>query len=250
MRASGRQCLILASLLLAGCAGGLGNIGTAPTMTAVGHTDSFYSGVDPMLQQVSVAPRANVRPRYMRGSLWNSGPSSLFGDRRAQSLGDIVTVVIEISDNASINNSSNRARSGSDSLSVPNFLGIPQIINRKLPEGASLDTAVGVTSSSSATGNGSVSRAENITLRVAATVVDVLANGHLVVQGNQEVRVNYELRDLQVAGVVRPEDISRRNTITYDKIAGARISYGGRGQISAMQQPRPGQQIADIILPY
>ena len=246
-----RRCaVILAAIFMAGCAGGLNDIGAEPTMTAVGHTPNYYSGVDPMLQRVSVAPRVNARPRYMRGSLWNSGPSSLFGDRRAQSMGDIVTIIIKISDNASINNSSNRARSGSDNLSIPNFLGIPQIINKRLPDGASLDTAVGVSSSSSATGNGSVSRAENITLRVAATVVDVLQNGHLVVQGNQEVRVNYELRDLQVAGVVRPEDISRRNEITYDKIAGARISYGGRGQISAMQQPRPGQQIADIILPY
>jgi len=129
-------------------------------------------------------------------------------------------------------------------------LGIPQILNKRLPEGADLSTAVGVSSSSSASGNGSISRNEEITLRVAATVVDILPNGHLVVKGNQEVRVNYELRDLQVAGIVRPQDISRQNEITYDKIAGARIAYGGRGQVSDMQQPRYGQQLADSILPY
>ena len=240
----------LAILLLAACNGGLNDIGAAPTMTAIGHNQNYAAGIDGQHLAVARAPQQVRRPDYADGSLWASGPSSLFGDRRARNLGDIMTIVIEISDEASISNSSNRARSGSDNLSIPNFLGLPQIINPKLPQGASLDAAVGVTSNSSATGAGSVSRNEEITLRVAATVVDVLPNGHLVVRGNQEVRVNFELRDLQVAGIVRPEDISRRNEITYDKIAGARISYGGRGQITNMQQPRYGQQIADQILPY
>lgn len=243
--------ILLATLLgLGACGGGLGSIGTEPTMTAVGQSEQYYSGVDPNLKRVSVSAPKPAPPSYAHGSLWNSGPASLFGDRRARGLGDILTIVIEIKDNAKIDNSTKRARSGSDNLSVPNFLGLPQLVQKRLPEGATMKAAVGVTSSSAAAGNGSVSRKENITLRMAGTVVDVLPNGHLVVQGNQEVRVNYELRDLQVAGIVRPEDISRRNEITYDKIAGARISYGGRGQISAMQQPRIGQQIADQILPY
>ncbi len=235
---------------LSGCGGRLNDIGMGPTMTAVGHNQNYAAGIDGQHLAVARAPVRINAPDYADGSLWNSGPSSLFGDRRARNLGDIMTIVIEISDEASISNSSDRSRSGADTLSVPNFLGIPQLINKKLPDGASLDSAVGVNSSSSASGAGSVSRNEEITLRVAATVVDVLPNGHLVVRGNQEVRVNFELRDLQVAGIVRPEDVSRRNEITYDKIAGARISYGGRGQISNMQQPRYGQQIADIILPY
>jgi flagellar L-ring protein precursor FlgH len=237
-------------LLLAGCAGQLNDIGVAPTMTAVGHSSSEYLGVDPGLKSVARASPRPMDARYDSGSTWQSGPTSLFGDRRARQLGDILTIVIDISDQAQINNSTNRARSGSESLSVPNLLGIPQILNQRLPEGADLNSAVGLSSNSSASGNGSVARQETITLRVAATVVEVLSNGHLVVQGNQEIRVNYELRDLQLAGIVRPEDISRRNEITYDKIAGARISYGGRGQISNMQQARPGQQALDAILPF
>ena len=80
--------------------------------------------------------------------------------------------------------------------------------------------------------------------------MDVLPNGILSIVGSQEIRVNFELRDLQVSGFVRPEDISRQNEITYDKIASARVSYGGRGQISDVQQPRYGQQVLDILLPF
>lgn len=241
---------IMCVLLTAGCGGRLNDIGVAPTMTAVGYGQGAHGGIDRQHLAVAQPPKAMMRPDYADGSLWHSGPSSLFGDRRAASLGDILTVVIEIKDEASISNSTNRARTGSEAMAVPNFLGLPQVIGGRLPGGAGLDPAVGASSSSSSTGAGSVSRNEEITLRIAATVVDVLPNGHLVVRGNQEVRVNFELRDLQIAGIVRPEDISRRNEITYDKIAGARISYGGRGQISDVQQPRYGQQIADIILPF
>lgn len=242
--------LTVSLLLVSGCNGRLNNIGMEPDFTPVGYSRNSAIAVDPGHAAVAVAPKTPPRPRYAEGSLWHSGPSSLFGDRRAQSLGDILTVVIDIEDEASISNSSNRGRSGSDDVSIQNFLGLPSVVERYLPGGATLNPAVTASSTSNAQGSGSVTRNEAITLRVAATVVDVLPNGHLVVRGNQEVRVNYELRDLQIAGIVRPEDISRRNEITYDKIAGARISYGGRGHIMDMQQPRYGQQIADQILPY
>ena len=159
-------------------------------------------------------------------------------------------MVIEIDDQAQISNNSQRSRAGSETMSIGALMGLPELINGKLPEGTSLDPAAEFGGTSSSNGKGTVSRNEKITLRIAATVMQVLPNGHLVVQGLQEVRVNYELRELQIAGIVRAEDISRRNEITYDKIAGARISYGGRGQISDMQQPRYGQQIFEIIAPF
>ena len=113
-----------------------------------------------------------------------------------------------------------------------------------------LDNAVSTASSSATSGDGAVSRNEQVALRLAATVIDTLPNGHLVIFGSQEVRVNFELRDLQVSGIVRPEDISRRNVITYDKIADARIVYGGRGQITDLQQPRYGRQVLDLLAPF
>ena len=135
-------------------------------------------------------------------------------------------------------------------MAVPSLFGIPQRLDQKLAEGATMAEAVDTSSSSTFAGNGSVSRNEKLTLRIAATVVEELPNGVLRIEGQQEVRVNYELRELIVTGYVRPADISRKNEVTYDKMAGARVSYGGRGQISDFQQPRYGQQISDIILPF
>lgn len=183
-------------------------------------------------------------------SLWTAKSGSLFGDRRAGQSGDILTVVIEIDDKAEISNSSGRSRSGSQSMAIPSLFGIPQRLNQKLPDGASMDDAVSTSSDSAFAGQGSVKRNEKLTLRVAATVVEELPNGVLRIEGQQEVRVNFELRELIVTGYVRPADISRQNEITYDRIAGARISYGGRGQISDVQQPRYGQQIAETVLPF
>lgn len=178
-------------------------------------------------------------------SLWSASQDSLFGDRRAERPGDILTVVIDINDQAKISNSSGRNRKGADSLEVSSLFGIPE----QYPD-LNLGSAVDLTSSSAYTGSGSVSRNEQITLRVAATVIDTLQNDVLKIEGRQEIRINYELRELIVTGYIRTADISRQNEITYDKIAEARISYGGRGQISSVQQPRYGQQIADILLPF
>ena len=184
------------------------------------------------------------------GSLWAGNRGSLLGDKRALLRGDILTVVVEIDDRAEMSNSSATSRSAAENLGVGSLFGIPQRIDKKLPDGASMSSAVGLTSDGNFSGDGSVRRNEKLTLRVAATVLDVLPNGILRIRGSQEVRVNVETRELLVEGYVRAEDITRQNEITYDKIASARISYGGRGLISGMQTPRYGQDVLENILPF
>lgn len=230
------------AMTLSGCDDRLENVGKAPTLTAIESSREAHAMATLPLPR-DIAHRGTAD----RASLWSGGRQSLLGDRRAQASGDILTVVIEIDDKAEFSNSSQRGRSGSESTSVGAFVGIPQ-----LQPFANIDLApaVSTTSSSSNAGDGSTSRNEKLTLRVAATVIGTLPNGILQIQGSQEVRVNFELRELLVTGFVRPEDISRQNEIPYDKIASARISYGGRGQITDMQQPRYGQQITDIIMPF
>lgn len=236
--------LVLPLLFVTGCAD-LKNVGKVPAMTPTQGTDEHFA------MTARAMPQTVERHRPAdTASLWSSGRQSLLGDRRAVQRGDILTVVIEIDDKAEISNSSARNRSGSESAGLTNLLGIPQRINEILPDGATMADAFDSDSSSTFSGNGSVLRKEKLTLKIAATVVGVLPNGVLSIQGSQEVRVNYEIRELLVSGYVRPEDISRQNQITYEKIASARISYGGRGQISSAQKPRYGQQVADILLPF
>jgi len=236
--------VLLAALLLSACQP-LSTVGRAPEFTPLEPRLEHRA-----LYNVPLPERTEIRRTADDASLWSASERSLLGDRRATRPGDILTVVIEIDDRAEITNSSQRGRSGSQSMGVPQLFGVPQRINERLPAGASLANAVGVDSSSTFQGSGSVSRNERLTLRVASTIVERLPNGVLRIEGSQEVRVNNELRELIVTGYIRPEDISRRNEVAYDRIAGARISYGGRGQISEMQQPRYGQQIADILLPF
>lgn len=233
-----------ALVAISGC-GRSSAIGTVPAMTPLQGGQEQRAMLEPGLPL-----RLAQERKIDRASLWTAGQHSLLGDRRAIKRGDILTVVIEIDDKAEISNSSNRSREGADSLAIPQFFGIPQRIDTELPEGAALSSAVSLESASSSNGKGSVKRNEKLTLRVAATVTNVLPNGVLSIQGSQEVRVNFELRELLVTGFVRPQDISRQNQITYDKIASARVSYGGRGQITDMQQPRLGQQVLDAILPF
>jgi len=224
----------------------LEEVGKAPSFKPVEGSNEYFAMTSPG----TLPDSADRRYPADSSSLWAGGRKSLLGDRRAGRRGDIMTVVIEINDKAEISNSTARSRSGSTSMGVPQMLGLPQIIDQALPDGASMANAAEADSTTSHNGDGSVRRNEKLTLRVAATVTEVLQNGILRIEGSQEVRVNFEMRELIVTGYVRPEDISRQNEITYDKIASARISYGGRGQITDMQQPRYGQQIADIILPF
>ena len=238
--------LLAAASWLAAC--GMQTIGQPPEMTTIGRAEEDAQAIlTAERARLAVPPPQPARYAYQQASLWNTGPTGLLGDRRAKNLGDILTVTIEIDDKAEMKNSTQRSRDGSESAEIGGFFGAGNV----LPPGLmKLNPNVEMGSQSDYSGDGSVKRNEKLELRIAATVVQVLPNGQLVIQGDQEVRVNYELRDLQITGIVRPEDISRYNEIPYDRIAGARISYGGRGELMSAQQPRYGQQVVDKIMPY
>ena len=184
---------------------------------------------------------------YNPNSLWRNGSRAFFKDQRANQIGDILTVKVNFSDKANIANETMRARVNKEDSGVDNFLG-----KQKLPLlNSALPTRIFTADSSSiSNGSGAVQRQEALTTNVAGVVTQVLPNGNLVIEGRQEVRVNFEIRELIVAGIVRPEDIESDNTIDSAKIAQARISYGGRGQLTDVQQPRYGQQVSDILLPF
>ncbi len=235
--------VMVACVFLAGC-DKLNQVGRAPEFSPLeGNSEhnAMYS---------SLPLSTDDRGPTEQSSLWTAQRSSLLGDHRANTRGDILTVVVQINDQATIADSTGRSRTGSDKVGVPSLFGIPQRLDAILPAGATSASLVSTNSASTFTGTGNVARTEKVTLRLAATVVEELPNGVLRIEGQQQVRVNNEMRDLVVSGYVRPDDISRQNEITYDKIADAQISYGGRGQISDVQQPPWGQQVVDQISPF
>lgn len=240
-----KKSLFLCFLLTLAACNRVSHIGRPPDLSTPRGSGEFEAMINPPLD----IPVDSGRPEAS-ASLWQGARSSLIHDRRASARGDILTVVIKIDDRAEISNSSGQSRNASEDLSLPDLAGIPQRLAPKLPEGASFDELAQLDSSSSYHGAGNISRRDKLTLRVAATVISTLPNGTLEIGGTQEVRVNNELRELTVNGFVRPADIGRNNEIDYDRIAGARISYGGRGHITDVQQPRYGQQVTDILLPF
>lgn len=183
-------------------------------------------------------------------SLWRTGARTFFGDQRARHIGDILTVNIDIDDRAQTQNSTARTRTNEMSGGITNFFGLENSLGRAFPGGFDPANLVGLEGESSANGSGSVNRSEKVSLTIAAVVTDVLANGNLVIQGRQEVRTNREIRELTVAGIVRPEDISSANTIAHTQIAEARISYGGRGDISRVQATPAAQSLVERFSPF
>ncbi|CAN7592198.1 flagellar basal body L-ring protein FlgH [Phenylobacterium sp. LjRoot225] len=183
-------------------------------------------------------------------SLWRVGARAFFADQRASHVGDIVTVMIDIDDQAKTTNSTASSRDSSMDGSISHMFGLESTLGRILPGGYDPTNAIGTSTKTSNTGAGSVNRQEKISLTIAAVVSAVLPNGNLMIQGTQEVRTNTELRQLTVAGIVRPEDISSANTIKHTQIAEARISYGGRGDISRVQKTPAGQALIERFSPF
>jgi flagellar L-ring protein precursor FlgH len=199
---------------------------------------------------LALAPSRAVPQPASANSLWRTGARSFFIDQRASQVGDILTVNIDIDDSAKTSNATASARTAGVSAGVPHFFGLESIPGKVLPSGYDPSNMVDTTSKSSNAGSGSVDRAEKISLTIAAVVTAVLPNGNLVIQGTQEVLTNAEVRQLTIAGIVRPEDISSSNTIKHTQIAEARLSYGGRGDISRVQKTPSGQSLIEKYSPF
>ena len=236
-----------AAAMLAACsvADKLADVGHAPSLSAIENPTAA-----PGYRPVSMPMPEPEPPVYNSNALWRTGARAFFRDQRAARVGDILTVRVSISDSAKISNATARSRTANDSVSVNGAAGLETLINKLMPADAEASALVDTTTSGSASGSGSVDRSESIVTNVAAVVTQVLPNGNMVIEGRQEVRVNFEKRELIVAGIVRPEDIGSDNMIDSEKIAEARIAYGGKGQITDMQQPRYGCQVLDILLPF
>lgn len=237
----------LLALSLGGCnlLTRLSEVGEPPAMTTIQNPSALldYKPVQiPMPKPIQVARQPN--------SLWRPGSRFFLKDQRAADVGDLVTIMIEISDDARISNQTQRTRAAAEDASLNNLLGYEQALDRLFPGEIDNINLVNADSNSSSTGQGTIDRGEDINLMIAAIVTQVLPNGNLVVAGRQEVRVNFEMRELQVMGVIRPEDITSTNTINFEQIAEARIAYGGRGTVSDVQQPRYGQEVYDILWPF
>ena len=237
--------VVTLSSLMCSCAGldRISKLGEQPALSSI-NNPTAQPGYKPV-QMPMPAPQPVT---YNPNSLWRNGSRAFFKDQRAHQVGDILTVTVNITDKAAIANETQRSRSNTEDSGISDFIGSKTLgnpANKVLP-----GRILTADSTMSNDGKGSVNRQEALQTTVAAVVTQVLPNGNLVVEGKQEIRVNFEMRELVVAGIVRPEDIQSDNTIDSSKIAEARIAYGGRGQITDVQQPRYGHQFLDVVLPF
>ena len=232
-------------LAACGTADRLANVGRAPALSPI-EDPTAMPGYKPVRMPMPDAEPAS----FASNSLWRQGSRAFFKDQRAARVGDLVTVRVRVTDRAQFENQTRRSRQNGENLGADALMGFETRLDRILPDDVSADALVGIDSRSSSRGEGSTRRSEQLTTNVAAVVTQLLPNGNMVIEGKQEIRVNFEVRELIVAGVVRPEDIEADNTIDSTKIAQARIAYGGRGQLTDVQQPRYGQQVMDILLPF
>jgi len=231
--------LLLAGACLSACSAldRMENIGEAPKLAALGNPAGA--------QMVTEIPRP-APITHPNNSLWQPGAQSFFHDPRAMRIGDVITVNVSVSDTAKLQNSTSRSRTNTENAGMDNLFGL----EKALPSSITPGSLVKLGSDNSNVGTGSIQRAESINMTLAALVAQVLPNGNLVIDGHQQVRVNNEMRDMRLSGIVRREDITQDNTVNLSQIAEARVAYGGQGTMSDVQQPRYGSQLLDIILPW
>lgn len=221
----------------------LGQVGNPPPMQAL-QDPTTMAGYKPVSWPL---PEAEAAPVKQANSLWQPGSRTFFRDQRASRVGDILKVTMQMKDKGKLENKTDRSRTSNEAVGVGAVFGLEKLIPGTDP---SASGTLGLNGASGTTGDGKIERKEEIDTQFAATVIQLLPNGNLVIDGRQEIRMNNEIREISVQGVVRPQDIASDNTIDYSQIAEARISYGGRGQISDVQGPRWGHEAIEVLSPF
>ena len=233
----------LSVMLLNGCGllTRLSEVGRDPSMTPTADPTK-----DPSWRPISMPMPGRQPAPNEANALWRNGSRAFFKDQRAAQVGDIVTILVSMNDAANLKNVTSTDRSSKETAGLPNFFGLESLF----PPAVMASSLVSASSANSNTGAGQIQRNEAVTLRLAGVVTQVLPNANLVIAARQEFMVNSELRELRVTGVIRPQDIASDNTVRHDRMAEARIAYGGRGQLTDLQRARWGQQMLDILMPF
>jgi flagellar L-ring protein precursor FlgH len=236
--------LVAACLLLSGCGmlDRLSSIGRPPDMTKTADPTK-----EPTWRPITMPMPKREAPPNEANALWRQGSRAFFKDQRAAQVGDVVTIVVSMNDAANVQNGTTATRTGVESAGMPNLFGLESLLPKTIADPSKLLSS---SSTNSNVSTGQIQRSDAVTLRLAGVVTQLLPNGNLVVAARQEFRVNSELRELLVTGVIRPQDIASDNTVTHDRMAEARISYGGKGQLTDLQTARWGQQIMDVLMPF
>lgn len=252
--------IVASACLLGGCgvADRVANVGKAPRFSKptevpaplIERSVASSGSADPRTPEATSTYTPQPIKETRSASLFRPGAASLFRDNRAYQRGDILTVRVNVADRASFDNATSRSRTGLENAGIAGLLGLDKLIDRILPGKAESGSGVSGNSKSINSGQGNTARNETINLTLAGLVTEVLPNGNLAIRARQEMRVNYELRELVVTGIIRPQDIARDNSVRHTQIAEARVSYGGRGHLTDAQQARYGQQIYDLLFPF
>jgi flagellar L-ring protein precursor FlgH len=223
----------------------LAEVGKGPEMTKITNPTA-----QPEYRPVSMPMPTPELAEENPNSLWRAGARAFFKDHRAKEIGDILTVAMDFTDSATLDNTTTRTRADTEDTDVTNLLGLESEFTKVLPQALSNASVLSFGNAMDTEGTGNITRSEALSLSMAAVVTQILPNGNLVIMGRQEMLVNKEIRELMVSGVVRPGDIESDNTIAHTSIAEMRVAYGGRGTLSELQKPRWGTQIWDIIFPF
>jgi len=231
----------------------LSRVGLAPDFNEINTFEDDIPPQDPYNDTIVVNGKtvqlSDAQPKTAN-SLWRPGARTFFRDQRARSIGDILKVIVTINDKATLDNKTLATRNDNNKSSAPNILGFEEYAKRILPNAVNPANLITNSTVDNNNAQGKIDRKQTINTTIAATVIKILPSNNLVIKGSQEIRVNYEVRQIEIEGIVRPEDISAQNSVTLDQVAEARVNYGGRGNMSDYQQPRYGKQLLDIISPF
>jgi len=248
MKTSTLSILLMGSLLSACTAtlDRLDDVGKPPKFAAVSNPTTAPN-YEPLSWPM---PETQPAPKQYANSLWQPGARAFFRDQRAARVGDILRVNVKFEDKAELNTETGRDRTSDENLGAPSVFGLQSKLFKNIPGKQDPSNLLDINGKASTKGTGVIKRKEKIETQVAALVTQILPNGNLVIDGSQEMRVNFELREISIKGVVRPQDIKSDNTIDSSQVAMSRINYGGRGQLTEIQQPRWGSQVLEVLSPF